>query len=74
MLISQTEGYLEIPSSFFRRIYALSVGFKMETLTKKRFRMLRQKPTQVLPLKLLEEATIHFYCRFDEHVFQTSVR
>ena len=28
--------------------------------------MLRQKPTQVLLLKLLKEATIHFYCLFDE--------
>ena len=28
--------------------------------------MLRQKPTQVLPLKLLKEATIHLYCLFDE--------
>ena len=30
---------------FFRRISALSVGFKM----KKCFPMLRQKPTQILP-------------------------
>ena len=28
--------------------------------------MLRQKPTQVLPQMLLKEATIHFYCLFDE--------
>ena len=31
--------------------------------------MLRQKPTQVLPSKLLKEATIHFYCLFDESRF-----
>ena len=31
--------------------------------------MLRQKPTQVLPLKLLKEATIHFYYLFDESRF-----
>ena len=31
--------------------------------------MLRQKPTQVLPQKLLKEATIHFYCLFDESRF-----
>ena len=31
--------------------------------------MLRQKPTQVLPQKLLREATIHFYCLFDEARF-----
>ena len=31
--------------------------------------MLRQKPTQVLPQKLLKEATIYFYCLFDESRF-----
>ena len=31
--------------------------------------MLRQKPTQILPLKLLKEATIPFYCLFDESHF-----
>ena len=31
--------------------------------------MLRQKPTQVLPWKLLKEATIHFYCLLDESRF-----
>ena len=31
--------------------------------------MLRQEPTQTLPLKLLKEATIHFYCLFDESSF-----
>ena len=36
---------------------------------KTRFRMLRQKPTKVLPQKLLKEATIHFYCLFDESRF-----
>ena len=29
--------------------------------------MLRQNPTQVLPEKLLKEATIHFYCLFESH-------
>ena len=48
---------------FFRRTYALSVGFKMKTLS---FLMLRQKPPQVLPQKSLKEANIHFYCLFDE--------
>ena len=28
--------------------------------------MLRKKPTQILPLKLLKETTVHFYCLFDE--------
>ena len=31
--------------------------------------MLRQKPTQILPLKLLKEATINFYCLFDQSCF-----
>ena len=31
--------------------------------------MLTQNPTQVLPLTLLKEATIHFYCPFDESWF-----
>ena len=34
---------------FFRRTYALSVDFKMKFLKKKRFPVLRQKPTQILP-------------------------
>ena len=35
--------------------------------------MLKQKPTQVLPYKLLKETTSHFYCLFDD-VLQTSVQ
>ena len=31
--------------------------------------MLKQKPTQILLLKLLKEATFHFYCLFDESYF-----
>ena len=31
--------------------------------------MLRQKPTQILPQKLMKEATIHFCCLFDESRF-----
>ena len=31
--------------------------------------MLRQKPTQVFPQKLLKEATIYFCCLFDEACF-----
>ena len=31
--------------------------------------MLRQQPTQVLPQKLLKEATIIFFCLFDESRF-----
>ena len=47
MLISETEGHFEKSlAPFFKRIYALSVGFKIKTL--KRFQMLGQKPTQIL--------------------------
>ena len=31
--------------------------------------MLRQKPPKFLPQKLLKEATIRFYCLFDESRF-----
>ena len=31
--------------------------------------MLRQKPTQILPQKLLKKAAIHFHCLFDEPHF-----
>ena len=61
MPISQTEGYLS-------RTYALLAGFKM-TPKKKRFRVLRQKQTQILPQNLLKGANIHFYCLFDESHF-----
>ena len=64
---------LKIPSTVFRRTYALSVGFTIKALRKSVFER-RQKPTQGLPKKLLKEATIHFYCLLDEHVFRTSVR
>ena len=32
--------------------------------------MLRQKPSQILPQKLLKEVTIHFYNLFDESRFK----
>ena len=44
---------LKIPSTIFRRTYALSVGFKRKPL-KKRFPVWRQRPTQFLPESLLE--------------------
>ena len=40
---------LKIPSTFFRRTYALSIVFKMKPLRKKDFPLLRQKRTQTLP-------------------------
>ena len=48
MPIIQTEGYIENPKYRFRRNYALSVGLKMKP-KKKRFPVLRQKLTQILP-------------------------
>ena len=50
MPISQTEGYLENPyCHFLEEPTFYFVGFKMKRLTKKRFPVLRQKPTQSLP-------------------------
>ena len=44
-------------------------SLRNEKSKKKRFRMLRQKPNQDLPQKLLKEATIHFYYILDEARF-----
>ena len=59
---------LKIPITFFRKIYALSVGFKMNPL-RKRFPVLRQKLTQNLLWNFLKGSTILFYCLFDESYF-----
>ena len=59
---------LKIPSTVFRT-YALSVGVKMKNLKRKRFPVLRQKPTKILRKNLLRGATIHFYCLFDKSHF-----
>ena len=41
---------------------------------KKRFPVLRQKPTQILPQHLLKEASIQFFTIYlKNHIFQTSV-
>ena len=66
MPVSQMEGYFKNP--YFKRTYALSVGFKMKPLQKKRFPVLRQKP--IFPVNLaemLKEATIHFFLSDDKH-------
>ena len=65
MPISQRRATLKIPSVVFRT-YALSGGFKMKP---RRNVMLKQKPTEILSQGLLKEATIHFYCLFDESHF-----
>ena len=59
MPISQKEGYFDTLVLFFRVTYTLSVGFKIKPLKKKHFSVIRQKPTQILPWKLLKEATVH---------------
>ena len=56
---------LKIPSTVFRRTYALSIGYKMKPQKKKRFQVLRQKPIQISPVNLLKGETIPFYCLFD---------
>ena len=51
--------------SFFRRTYTLSVGFKIKT-PKKTFSNVKTKTNSSFAVK---EATIHFYCLFDESCF-----
>ena len=61
---------LKIPSIFYRRTYAFSVGFKMKPL-KKTFPSVKTKANSnfaVNLVEMLEEATIHF-CVFDESHF-----
>ena len=68
MLISQTEYY--VPSSIFRRSYALSVGFKMKSL-KKVSSCVKTKTNSNSAVNLawmLKEENIHFYL-FDESLF-----
>ena len=69
MLISKTESYFENPSYGFLEEPILFLTFKNETSKKKRFLVLKQKPTQILPKNLLKGATINFYCLFDESHF-----
>ena len=48
MSISQMKGYFKkslVP--YFKKIYTLSVGFKMKPERKKLFPVLKQKPTQL---------------------------
>ena len=54
---------------YFKRTYALSVGFKMKSLyTKKCFPVLRQKPIFAISLvEMLKEATIHFLLIDESH-------
>ena len=44
----ERRAILNIPTTIFRGTCALFVGFKMKPLKKKRFPVLRQKPTQIL--------------------------
>ena len=58
MSISKMEGYFKNP--YFKRTYALYVGFKMKPL--KCFPVLRHKPIFGVNLaEMLKEAIIHFF-------------
>ena len=48
MRVYQTQGYFKSSCYTFRRTYALSFDFKKNSLRKKRFPVIRQKPTQIL--------------------------
>ena len=60
---------LKIPSTVFKKNLCSFSWLQNRNSKKKRLRMLRQKPTQLLSEKLLKEATINFYCLFDESRF-----
>ena len=69
MPISQTEGYFK--NGYYRfleepMLFLLALKWN---LLEKRFPVLRQKPTQILPWNLLKGATIHLYCLFAESHF-----
>ena len=55
MPISQMEGYLKNP--YFKRTYALSVGFKMEPLQK----------VFSTSTEMMKEATIHLFLIDESH-------
>ena len=69
MLISQMEGYFKNP--YFKRTYALSVGFKMKPLRKGVFLLRQKRIFAINPAQMLKKATIHFFL-IDELHFQTS--
>ena len=60
---------LKIPRTVFKKNLCSFSWLQNRNSKKKRLRMLRQKPTQLLSEKLLKEATINFYCLFDESRF-----
>ena len=63
MLISQMEGYSKNP--YFKRVYALSFGFKIKLQQKN---ILRQKTIFALNLaEIMKEATIHFMLIDESH-------
>ena len=60
---------LKIPSTVFKKNLCSFCWLENENSKKKRFRILKLKPTQILPQKLLKEANIYFYCLLDESRF-----
>ena len=66
MPIPQMESYFK--NTYFKRTHALSVGYKMKPLRKKRFPVLSRKPIFAVNLaKMLKEATIHFFLIDESH-------
>ena len=51
---------LKIPSTFFRRTYALSVGFKMKTLRKGVFLNVKTKTDSSFAVKVTERSNLSF--------------
>ena len=60
---------LKIPSIVFQKNLCSLCWLYNETFDRKRFPMLRQKPTQISPCNLLKGSSIHFYCLFDDSLF-----
>ena len=67
----QNMHILEIPSTVFRRTYALSFGFKMKNRTKK-FSWVKTKNNSNFALKHAERSDHSFSVYLMNHLFQTS--
>ena len=57
---------MKIPSTAFKENLCSFVSFKVKLL-KKSF---SRKTNSYFAVKLAEKSTIHFYCLFDDHIFQ----
>ena len=64
---------LKILSTVFRRIYTLSVGFKIKPLRKSVFQCYDKNQPKFCRKTCWKEQTIHFYCLFDESHFSNII-